>query len=238
MSIFAWERLGAPVLVVGVAAAALLGGCSTPLQEANARAANDQVVELRVKTPFDVELARAALAPGTSRIVGTVFAEVNAPNNYNPGATAKVFKEGVDVVLFPVTPYLREYLDLQKSLSDKPGLFQRRRAPGQYRLVEDPNFLRYRRFESTDKYGRFAFQGLKPGEYHVALLFKHVFYSMQNVRVATVSGYYDTAGVYQAQEFSEPVEMVMSKSVRIDGDGDVEELSFSRRGTKNYRAPQ
>lgn len=236
MSVFEWARRVAPVLCVAVVVG--LGGCASPLQEANGRAANDQVVELRATTPFDVELARSALAPGKGQIVGTVFAVVNAPNNYNPGATAKEFKEGVEVLLYPMTPYLQEFLELQKSLSSRPGLFQRRRAPGQHKLVEDPNLRRYRLAARTDKYGRFAFKGLKPGQYHVTLLYKHVFYSKQNVRVATVSGYYDTAGVFQTQELSEPVEVVLNENVTLDSDGATEEISFSRRGTRNFRAPQ
>ena len=238
MSIFNGVRVGMPVLCV--AAAMGLGACaSSPLKDANARAVNDQVIEVRAKTPFDTELARRALEPGNSQIVGTVVAIVNAPKSYDPSLSAREFKENVEVYLYPVTPHLREFVDLQKSLAKRPGLFEARRAPGQHKLVADPDMLNFQRVTKTDKYGRYAFTSLKPGQYYVTVFYKHVFYSLQNVRTSTVTDGYGSVGVFKTQEFSEPLEIVMGETITISKDGATEEFNFSQRGIRNFsRVPK
>lgn len=230
-----WARVGR----LGCLAAAIgLTACASPLEEANRRAANERVTEVRATTPFDAASARAALGPGKSQIVGTVYAVENAPKSYDPGATAKVFKEGVQVYLYPMTAHLREYLALRKELDSPPSLFKPRRGPGQHTLVASDEMMKVRREARTDKFGRFSFNNIKPGDYHVTLQYKHTFHSMQNVRTATVVGQYDRAGVYETREFSEPVEALMFENVTVGRDGSSEEVSFSKRGTRNFRAPQ
>ncbi|SRX76021.1 hypothetical protein [Aequorivita antarctica] len=98
------------------------------------------------KVPFDSEMAAKQLDhKGTSTIKGTAMI-----NNKPVGYYVKVF-------LFPMTPYLEEYLALENKL----GLKEKKRAS------MSPLALSYRLISKCEDAETFEFTNLKPGKYYI-----------------------------------------------------------------------
>ena len=111
----------------------------------------DDTVRLYAKTPFDTVAASNALAKGTGTIKGTAFTRYMKSR----GNWVTVPGKKMTIRLFPVTPYLEEYLKLKKK--ENPAKLQfayMHEVPASYHLEA-----------VTNSKGDFTFPYLKPGKY-------------------------------------------------------------------------
>lgn len=161
---------------------------------------------------FDAKLAQAALGRGLSRIEGKACTKKDG----------LIFAAaGVKVALFPVTPYLEEWLDLRDKKEGKnTGVYMSKEA-NQYAIEA-----------TTNSDGRFAFEGLKPGKYFIQLV--HSFNQLKTARVYT--GSYtsqngpvrETTNYYYDQDYIVARSQRLERFVEIKEDGDTKKVTMAK----------
>ncbi|WP_158798230.1 carboxypeptidase-like regulatory domain-containing protein [Pedobacter sp. L105] len=114
-------------------------------------------IKLMPQTTFDIAKAKSALAPGKATIKGVAFTKPKTKFGYNAPFGPRIYANKIKVLLFPVTPYLLEYLDLRKQVNYKKLKFA-------YMSNEAWNIHYY---AITNSEGQFTFPNLKPGKYYV-----------------------------------------------------------------------
>ena len=117
----------------------------------------DDTVRIYAKTPFDTSFAALALSAGSATIKGVAFTKPKTGFGYKAPLAQKIFANKIKVLLFPVTPYLLEYLDLKKKENPKKLKY----------VYIDPNAWYYRLEAITNSRGEFTFPHLKPGKYYL-----------------------------------------------------------------------
>jgi hypothetical protein len=152
--------------------AMLLSACASPMQQAERSARQQQAakaVPQEVTVPFDENQAKAAMAKGKGTIKGVLYHKVNLSGQHagsDPFITHNPpqYLKGVTVRLFPVTAHLQEVLSLEKE-----NRRQRSRSKDVQAVdyIADPRMHKYSVSTKTDEYGRYFFNGLKPGKYFV-----------------------------------------------------------------------
>src|ERR1700743_958272 len=74
----------------------------------------DDTVRLYATTPFDSVAARNALARGNATISGVAFTRPRNGYGFKAPLAPKIYANKVRVLLFPVTPYLLDFLEVKK----------------------------------------------------------------------------------------------------------------------------
>ncbi len=142
-------RVFSTVMIV----ASILLGCS-PLQQANKQANKNKITVLYPSMAFDSLQAKTALAYGKTNIEGVVYTKPRTQFGYKAPLGGKIIGRNVRVILYPATPYLREWHRLRARKENKRTHVYLSEAAARYCIVT-----------TTDDYGRFKFEQLKPGEY-------------------------------------------------------------------------
>lgn len=132
------------------------------LEKADRQAERTQPLTLRPSIPFDPSLAADALSRGHGRVRGVLFHKIGTECKRGLVLPAKPAGEGITISLFPVTPYLTDYVDLLEEHRYK-RLHSPRAKPKI--LAYDPRLAQYALSANTDQFGRFEFEGLRPGRY-------------------------------------------------------------------------
>ncbi len=134
-----------------------------------ARAQSDGVYP---SVPFDEAAAAAQLEPGTGEIAGYAMAKEVDNKAYQIANLSKGHRarRGTLITVYPVTPYLEEWLKLRKKHGARARL--------------SPEAYSYRIIISTNDRGEFYIPGLKPGRYYLEAA---VWYSRR-----AVAGYVQT----------------------------------------------
>lgn len=132
------------------------------LEKADRQAERTQPLTLRPSIPFDPSLAADALSRGHGRVRGILFHKIGTECKRGLVLPAKPAGEGITISLFPVTPYLTDYVDLLEQHRYK-RLHSPRAKPKI--LAYDPRLAQYALSANTDQFGRFEFEGLRPGRY-------------------------------------------------------------------------
>ena len=214
--------------VVAVSLAACAG---SPLAEANQQAAEKaDVGQYVIDTPFDEAEHQRAMRPGRSSVVGAVVTQHKKPQSLFWATDPKA---GVKVYLVPLTTYNVAFQKAWKRVFPQPDL-DLGPVPGRPIPVRDPRAARYTRETTTDKFGRYAFNGLAPGKYRVSAEFNHVFYSIQRFNIGSSQTNYGSVSHYQDREVPERVSQMLEEEVKIDKDGQQVEASFSKRAPRKY----
>lgn len=129
--------------------------------------ANSQT-EIMPKADFDEADAKARMQQGNAKIYGKVIV--------NEGLGRKVYfaPAGTLVFLYPLTPYIEEYVSLkEKYLKDPNYAVYLHEIPGKYRLQT----------EVKNRDGEFEFTNLKPGTYMLTSTVNYTGFDI--VKVAT-----------------------------------------------------
>lgn len=133
--------------------------------------AQKQVKIMQPEVEFDIKQATDMLNDGASTINGIAYYEDRAPVGIKVGDTwyARV---GTKVFLYPLTAYIKEYLQLKKK--NKEGK----------RLATISPLANCYRIESKvySQKGEFVFTGLKQGKYYLETIIS------ENMRTYEVSG--------------------------------------------------
>ncbi len=155
-------------------------------------------------TKFDEKAAAEALKPGTSKIKGEVCSVSNG-----------TFYSGADtgVSLYPLTPYLEEFLKLRDDKEDKNT---------SVRISEEVYKMRID--TKTNNKGEFQFVDMKPGRYYVITLNAYTAYTSGTVRTGTVlSGVY-SAGIYENRTYASDKKKLIDKIAEIKGENQTEKI--------------
>ena len=111
---------------------------------------------MQPKGEFNIELAAKMLNEGTAEIKGYTSYEERTPIGIKVGETV-YGRRGVIVTLYPLTPYLEEYLSLKKRNKSGKRLATISRVAGSFRIEA----------KIYSAKGEFLFTGLLPGKYYL-----------------------------------------------------------------------
>jgi len=117
----------------------------------------DDTTRLFATTPFDSIAAGKALAKGEGSIKGVAFTKNRTKDQLSVFLPQRVYANRITVLLFPVTPYLLDYLEIKKKENPKKMKF----------AYIDPVAWRYRLEAITNSVGEFTFPYMKPGKYYL-----------------------------------------------------------------------
>ena len=164
--------LATSILLLALVAAPASAG--RLLDNADRQAEAARPLEFRPATAFDPQAAQRAMQPGTGRVRGVLFHQLNDQCRRTRGLLAirKRADAGIELSLFPVTPHLAQYVDLLEAHRYKATAALRNpfaRAPSQKPkvLLYDARMLDYGLSAKTDAFGRYEFGNLRPGRYWV-----------------------------------------------------------------------
>ncbi|PUZ27902.1 hypothetical protein GA0116948_10668 [Chitinophaga costaii] len=174
----------------------------------------DDTIRLFAKTPFDSLAAKQALAEGTGTIKGVAF--TRPLGAYKIPSGKRIYANRIKIMLFPVTPYLLEYLDLKKKENPSKLKF----------AYISPEAWHYRIDAITNSDGEFTFPKMKPGKYYLEGLLK--WNSSGSYDRYTGSGYsnYNTTDYYSREYYSINHASLLKKFVEVSKDGEIVEVKL------------
>lgn len=117
----------------------------------------DDTVRMYAKTPFDSVAAQAALAEGTGVIKGVAYTKPKTPLGYSAPLAKRIYANKITVYLFPVTPYLLDYLKVKQKENPVKLKF----------AYIDPVAWKFKLTAVTNSDGEFTFPKMKPGKYYL-----------------------------------------------------------------------
>jgi hypothetical protein len=122
---------------------------------------------------FDAAVAAARLQPGTGTIKGVAIAKERDSKKIQIANLSESHRawQGTQVTLFPVTPYLEEFLELRKKHGSKAALSN--------------EAFSHRMLTWTDDDGAFEFTDLKPGQYYLEATVQFVMKTATDVQTGT-----------------------------------------------------
>lgn len=185
---------------------------STPTKAQYVEKERDDTIRLFAKTPFDTLAARKALALGKGTIKGVAFTKPKTNLGYKAPLAKKIYANKIKIILFPVTPYLEEYLDLKKKENPKKL---------KYAYIS-PDAWRFRLEAITNSDGEFTFPDMKPGKYYLQAVLNWssgAYYDRY-----TGSGYNNYGGgtdYYQREYYNIGHADLLEKYVEVEKDGEV-----------------
>lgn len=143
------------------------------------------------QTFFDKKQAQEMISYGKSTIEGVASTkQKNAYGFKAPLAKKQYAREGTVVMLFPCTEYFNEWYKLRSKKENKKT---------QILMSEDA--FKYRIEATTDAYGRFKFEKMKPGKYYLEAIVDFTATSSYRQQTATETGY----NAYGQALYSTPV---------------------------------
>lgn len=169
----------------------------------------DKIIAIYPEAVFDSLQARAALAEGTGTIRGVAYTKPRTKFGYKAPLGAKIKANRITIQLFPVTPYLEEWLSLRK---------KRENAKKRIHVYMSSDAYRYRLEAVTNSDGKFTFPKMKPGRYFLTAIMGYD--EVQNYNVYTGSGYSNYGGQI---DYYEQRQMVRGHSERLEKFVDVKE---------------
>lgn len=126
----------------------LLAGCSASslLQDADNSEKEDAAKTMYPKPPFDEAETKRAMEKGTGSLRGVFW--TGSDFDKEP-------LKNKEVTLMPATAHVEAWYKLRRDQEHEDGV----------KVFLDSRMAAYQRKTKTDAYGRFAFDGLKPGKY-------------------------------------------------------------------------
>jgi hypothetical protein len=122
-------------------------------------AAQKPVEIMQPKTEFNIELAGKMLNEGTGEIKGIAYYENRTAIGIKVGETIYA-RPGIVVTLYPLTPYIQEYLTLKKKNKEGKRIATISSLAACFRIESKIYSLK----------GEFVFKGLAPGKYYIESL--------------------------------------------------------------------
>lgn len=163
---------------------------------------------------FDKNDANNRLKDGKSMIKGVAYGR-DVANVMSGGSGKKQFAENVNVAIYPLTKYIEEWYRL--NMKNKSASV----------LIVD-GVLDSKRVTTTDEFGNFVFNKMKPGKYLLLALM-----DLEHTRTATekvgawVNGYgYEVASIYNSYGYSYFSEHLAHKIVEIKENGELLEVNL------------
>lgn len=121
--------------------------------------AQKKVEIMQPKVEFDIKLATDMLNDGNANIKGVAYYEGRSPIGIKSSETIYA-RMGEKVFLYPLTPYIEEYLQLKKKNKEGKRIATISPLANCYRIES--------KVYTTN--GEFIFTGLKPGKYYLEVM--------------------------------------------------------------------
>ena len=193
--------------------------CLSQMGEVDRIAKRNTITVLYPEVAFDKNEAKLAIDRGTATIRGVLFTKekINTVfGSYKPLFGPKTYGSNIQITLFPVTTYFEAWHDLRQKKENK-----------RTRIYMSDEAFSYRINVTTDEYGRFQFDKMKPGKYFIQA-YMEVNYK-RNRTIYEGSGVNNYGGVtnYYSNEtyFVEQNERI-EKFVEIKEEGELVELKL------------
>ncbi len=163
------------------------------------------------QTKFDSVVAINALGRGASTIKGVAYVR-RAANGNKALFASRINANRSTVVLFPVTPYLLEFLDLKKKKQNEKKL----------RFVYMSKQAWYYHYTAiTNSTGEFTFPNLKPGKYYLETTVGVNYSGTYDKYAGHADDGYGGINYYQQQSYNTNRYYLTFAFVNIDNDGQV-----------------
>ena len=167
-----YNIINTPILM-SVLLVSALTGCVSQMRQADEEAKQAQFntpVEVKVTVPFDEKQAKSAMALGAATVRGVLYHKVTRGGKYAGEDAALTLNPAeyianVDVVLFPVTAHLQEWMRLEEENRGRKLPWAKDKQLK--RFIADDRMFKYMMFTKTDEHGRYSFSKLKSGRYFV-----------------------------------------------------------------------
>ncbi len=179
-------------------------------------AERNKIKVLYPEIKLDINESKNAIAFGTSTIKGVLFTKEKHKLGFKPLLAPKTFGINTTVTLYPVTTYFQAWYDLRESKENK-----------RTNVYMSEEAYKYRITTTTDEYGRFWFEKMKPGKYFLQAFMDVNFQHSRNVVVGI--GTNETGGTttYLANEdYIREQSERMEKFVQIDKDGQIIDIKL------------
>jgi hypothetical protein len=189
-------------------------GCN-PLKRADRLANKNKINVIYPTVPFDSLRAKSALAIGKGTIQGVAFTKPKTQFGYKAPLASRIYGANIRVVLYPVTPYLEEWHRLRNKKEGKKTRVYLSDAAARYGLVT-----------TTDDYGRFTFNQMKPGTYFLQAILNWQHTGTKDVYQG--SGYHDygRTDYYTRQNYSIGHSDRLEEFVTVEKDGEVTKVKL------------
>ncbi len=179
-------------------------------------AERDRITVLYPEIKFDLNESKNAIAYGTSSIKGVLFTKEKHKLGFKPLLAPKTYGTNVTVTLFPVTSYFQAWYDLREKKENK-----------RTKVYMSEEAFYYRLTTTTDDYGRFWFEKLKPGKYFLQAFMDVNFEHNRQVVVGTANNQYGGTTTYLGNEnYIREQSERMEKFVEIDIDGEIVDVKL------------
>lgn len=175
----------------------------------------DDTVRLMAKAHFDTTYARAALQKGTGTIKGVAF--MRTKNGYGMKVGKPIYAKNSKILLFPVTPYFLEFLELKKKANPKKLKF----------AYLSPEAWYFRLEAITNSTGEFTFPEMKPGKYYLECVLNwSTTGSYDRYTGSGYNNYGGTTNYYSREYYTRGHSELLSKIVEITEVGQVLEVKL------------
>lgn len=177
----------------------------------------NDTVKIFSQLPFDTAAAANALGRGNSTIKGVAFTRARNANTGSKIIGSRIYAYKSLVKLFPVTPYLLDFLELKKKKYNAKKLRFVYMSPQAY----------YYHYEAiTNSTGEFTFPHLKPGKYYLETVVGQIVSGTYDKYAGHAEDGYGGINYYQTQSFSNRYDDLVTKFVEITNDGQVLEIKL------------
>jgi hypothetical protein len=168
------------------------------------------------KVAFDTLAARKSLARGKATIKGVAFTRPNNNVGFNIRTGKKLFANKAKVILFPVTPYLEEFLDLKKKENPRKLKFAY--------LSQEAWYFRLEAITNSD--GEFTFPEMKPGKYYLEVLLNWTSSGYYDKYTGSAYNGYGTTNYYSKEYYQNGHADLLKEFIEIKEDGEILEVKL------------
>jgi hypothetical protein len=195
----------------------IIVGCN-PLKQADRKAKKNTITVYFPDLAFDINEAKAATNEGNSTIRGILFTKVKTFGLYKAPLTPKTYGTYQTVTLYPATAYFEDWYRLRKEKENK-----------RTRIYMSEQALFYRIITTTDGYGRFQFDKMKPGRYFLQAYLNINIAHNRNVAIGSgTTEYGGTVTYYENERYYSQQGERIEKFVEINRDGEVVEIKLKK----------
>jgi hypothetical protein len=193
-----------------LAACVILFASCNPLKRADKLANKNKINVIYPSVPFDSLRAKSALAIGKAAIQGVAFTKPKTMYGYKAPLAKRIYGANIRVILYPVTPYLEEWYRLRNKKEGKRT---------QVYLSNDA--AKYGLYTTTDSYGRFTFDRMKPGTYFLQAILNWQHTASRDVYQGSGYDNYGRTDFYSRQYYNVGHSDRLEEFVTVERDGSV-----------------
>ena len=193
--------------------------CFSQMGEVDRLAKRNTITVLYPEIEFDKNEAKLATDEGTSTLRGVLFTKEKvhtAFGSYKPLLGAKTYGSNIQITLFPVTSYFKAWHELRRKKENK-----------RTRIYMSNDAFYYRINVTSDEYGRFQFNNMKPGKYFIQAFMEVNYKKNRTVYEGTSNnGYGGITNYYSNEDYFVEQNERIEKFIEIKSEGELVEFKL------------